>query len=123
MEVIDFCIKLNNGEIVKLKSGERFYFHDRQTILWKYEEVIETLGDQRYGIGNISIVKGGHEAKHSVRFISRDQILYINKIEILEEAKEVKSVIEKVEDIMTDAQEKPNQSISDLVKKDKTHKE
>ena len=104
MEVIDFCIKLNNGEIVKLKSGERFYFHDRQTILWNYEEVIETLGDQRYGIGNISIVKGGHEPKHSLRFISRDQILYINKIETVEEPKEVKSVIDKVEDIMTDAQ-------------------
>lgn len=119
MEVIDFCIKLNNGEVVKLKSGERFYFHDRKTILWKYEEVIETLGDERYGIGNISIVKGGHEAKHSVRFISRDQILYISKIETVEEPKKVEPVIKKVQEIITDAKEEPRQSISDLVKKDK----
>ncbi len=117
MEVIDFCIKLNNGEIVKLESGERFYFHDRQTILWKYEEVIEHLGDQRYGIGNISIVKGGHEAKHSVRFISRDQILYIDKIVTLPE---VEVPLKKEQDIITDTKEEPKKSISDLVNKDKT---
>ncbi len=120
MEVVDFCIKLNNGEIVKLKNGERFYFHDRQAILWKYEEVIEVLGDQRYGIGNISIVKGGHEAKHSVRFISRDQILYINKIETLPEVDKVKIPLKKDQDIITDTKKEPSQSISDLPKKDKT---